>query len=200
MRFKFFYIILMFIFSCKKTENTSSVSTINKDSISTKIKNDTIKSVGLAEDNKEIKDEECTFDQSTQTDEFLRDIEELKGYVWDKEKRTATIKLSDTEILKIYRGGCMHFSLSATFVYDRVLDLEKDKKLIFDKIIWISLLLDEFDGKDIKEAINNNHLSITKNADNDYHITFMGGRLYELYYMNFNNENKTTFEIGYYLN
>jgi hypothetical protein len=190
----------MFVFSCKRTENNSTFSTINKDSISVKNKNNTIKSVSIAEENKEIEDEECIFDQSTQTDEFLKNIKELENYVWDEENRTATIKLSKTEILKIYRGGCMHFSLSATFVYDRILDLEKDKKLIFDKIIWISLLLDEFDGKDIKEAISNSHFSITKNAENDFHLNFMEGRLYELYYINFNNEDKTTFEIGYYLN
>jgi len=200
MRFKFFYIILMFIFSCKKTENTSPIFTISKDSISAEIKKNTIKSVSLVEENKEVENEECTFDQSTQTDEFLKNIEELENYVWDKENRIATIKLSDTEVLKIYRGGCMDFSLSATFVNNRILDFEEDKRQIFNKIIWITSLLNEFEGEEISNVIKEGNLAITKEDNFNYNVSFMNEKLYEFYYFNFNNKDRTTFEIGYYLN
>jgi hypothetical protein len=85
-------------------------------------------------------------------------------------------------------------------MYDRILDIEKDKKLIFDNIIWVTSLLEDFDGNDIKRVIDEGKVAITKRDDFNYHANFMDVKLYELYYFNFNNETRTTFDIGYYYN
>ncbi len=144
--------------------------------------------------------EECFFDQATQTDEFLKNIEELKNYTWDAEIKTAEIVLNDHWSLTIKRGGCDLFEMSASFMYDRVLDIEKDKKQIFDNIIWITSLLEDFDGEDLKRVIDKGSVVITKEDEFNYYANFMDVKLYELYYFYFNNKDRTTFEIGYFYN
>ena len=110
--------------------------------------------------------------------------------------------LNDHWSLTIKRGGCDHFEMSATFLYYRILDIEneKDKEQIFDSVIWITSLLEDFDGEDIKNAIETDKVIITKRNEYNYHANFMNEKLYELYHFNFNNKNVTTFEIGYYYN
>lgn len=144
--------------------------------------------------------QDCIFDQSTQTDEFLKGIKELENYQWDSETKTAKIVLNDHWSLTIKRGGCDYFEMSATFFHERILDIEKDKKQIFDSIIWITSLLEDFDGKDIKRVIDEGKVTITKRDEFNYHANFMDEELYELYYFNFSNKNVTTFNIGYYYN
>lgn len=190
-----FYIPMILIFSCKHVNSESKEGSIHMSSDSLNLVND---SVNL--DKNEISDEDCVFDQETQTDEFLKGIKELENYVWDSESKTAEIVLNDHWGLTIKRGGCNHFEMSASFLYDRVLDFEKDKKQIFDNIIWITSLLKDFDAEIIKESINNDKIVITKDDKFNYHINFMDVKLYELYFMNFNNDEVTTFDIGYYYN
>jgi hypothetical protein len=146
------------------------------------------------------KGEDCIFDQATQTDEFLKGIKEFEGYAWDVETKTAEIVLNDHWSLTIKRGGCDHFEMSASFICDRILDIEKDKNQIFDNIIWVTSLLKDFDGDDIKRVIEEGEVSITKRDKFNYHANFMDEKLYELYYFDFNNKDRTTFKIGYYYN
>jgi hypothetical protein len=142
---------------------------------------------------------DCLLNQSMQTDNFLKNIKELEGYFWNDESKTAKIVLSDSWELVIKNGGCNHYEVSATFTYDGILDVEKDKKLIFDKIIWITSLIEGFDGETIKEVIDTDRVSVTKEDEYNYYFNFMDERLYELYFMNFNNNNNvTTFSIGYF--
>ena len=54
-------------------------------------------------------DEECVFDMSTQTDEFLRSNNLLKNFSWDSNNKIA-IGLIGKDTLQITRGGCGHFS------------------------------------------------------------------------------------------
>ena len=153
-----------------------------------------------AKSSAKLVNQDCYFDQSTQTDDFLSDIEDLEGYNWNHETKIAEIVHNDHWSLNIKRGGCDDFEMSASFMYDGILDIEKDKKQIFDKVIWITSLLKDFDGKDIKRVIEEDKVSITKRDEFNYHANFMDEKLYELYYFNFNNEGRTNFEIGYYYN
>jgi hypothetical protein len=154
----------------------------------------------LIQDSIKVEQQTCFFDQSTQTDDFLKGIKEFEGYVWHSDTKTAEIVLNDHWSLTIKRGGCDHFEMSASFMYDRILDIEKDKKQIFDSVIWITSLLEDFDGKDIKRVIDEGKVSITKRDEFNYHANLMDEKLYELYYFNFNNKDITTFNIGYYYN
>jgi len=201
MKLKFYYIVFLFCLSCnnasKKNEETIIVDdTLTKDS--TEVIKSVINNTDLANEDEFI--EECIFDQATQTDKFLKDIKELDSYVWNSENKTAEIVLNDHWSLTIKRGGCDHFEMSASFMYYRILDIEKDKKQIFDSVIWITSILEDFDGKDIKQVIDEGKVSITKRDEFNYHANFMDEKLYELYYFNFNNKDITTFDIGYYYN
>lgn len=203
----FIIITNLVLLSCRdsilKTETTKvSIDAVTpKDSkalleeLLTQIDSDSIENKESAN---QQENEDCIFDQSTQTDEFLKDIKELEGYVWHPDTKMAEIILNKQESLIIKRGGCDVFQFYASFMNEKVLDFEKDKKQIFDSIIWITSLLEDFDGEDIKRVIEEGKISITKRDEFNYHANFMDKKLYEQYYFNFNNKDITTFEIGYY--
>ena len=142
--------------------------------------------------------QDCIFDQSTQTDEFLKDIKELEGYRWNQENKTAEIVLNDHWSLSIYRGGCDLFYITATFFYDRQLDFEEDRDVINEYVIWIVNLLEDFDNPTtIKDAIKNNELSITIEGNNKLFVNFMDIKVYESYIMDFESkDNFTKFSIS----
>ncbi len=111
----------------------------------------------------EEESEECVFDQTTQTDKFLRNIKELNGYKWDHEKRTATFVLETGDTLLIYRGGCNHFTVSAEF------RLRNDKtdytqwRNVYKKVLWVAKILDkEFDYQELKQDIELNKVKVEK--------------------------------------
>jgi hypothetical protein len=195
-------IVMIVFFSCKQETKATFLSDDYKNEIPTE---DCINPSEVEIESPSViitNIHDCTFDQETQTDEFLKGIKDLEVYTWDVETKTAEIVLNDHWGLTIKRGGCDHFEMYASFVYDRILDIEKegDRKQIFDNIIWITSLLEDFDGEDIKRVIEENEISITKRDEFNYHANFMDEKLYELYYFDFNNKDKTTFKIGYYYN
>lgn len=158
-----------------------------------------------ADKNSSIGDEvievDCIFDQATQTDDFLKGIKELENYKWDTATKTAYFPSKGDWELSISRGGCDHFELSATFKRMGKFDFEKEKSCVFSKIIWITLLLEEFEGDIIKEDIEGNRLSITKENENYLYANFMNERIYESYYMDYKTENNVTeFSISYGFN
>lgn len=59
----------------------------------------------------EVAAEECIFDQGTQTDAFLKGIEEFEAYTWNQEDKTAYIPLENGDQLEVVRGGCNHFTV-----------------------------------------------------------------------------------------
>lgn len=166
----FVVLILVFV-NCDSSLNnkkTIKVSIEKNNSENPKgLMNDLISELDSSDDNNvglgnSINDnQDCIFDQTTQTDEFLNGVKELSDYEWFPEKKEAEVVLNDHWSLTIKRGGCDHFEMSATFFYDRILDIEKDKKQIFDSIIWITSLLEEFDGESIKKAILDNKITIS---------------------------------------
>lgn len=149
------------------------------------------------------KEEDCIFDQETQNDDFLKGISELKGYVWNQEKRTATLKISEKETLKIFRGGCDHFSLSATFLVPKEITFQKNEKYFLSRILWISKLIyhkTEFEAIDI--VIKENKYSVDKSNPENIHINFLNKEVYNSFTAFYNAENKdyNTFSIEYFLN
>ncbi|MFK7831785.1 MAG: hypothetical protein AB8B52_00780 [Winogradskyella sp.] len=151
-----------------------------------------LKGAAQNETRKETLENECIFDQATQTDAFLKGIKELEGYKWDADSKTAEISLNDDWYLSLKRGGCDSFELSASFIYDRLLDFETDKQLIFDQVIWITNLIEGFDDEGIKSALNNNRIS-TEVLDEKVSIRFTDDMLSDFYYMIFQTEDDHSF-------
>jgi hypothetical protein len=156
-----FYCLIFLIFSCKN-ESSNSRKAISKD---LNLVKDTIVSL---EEMTEVED--CIFDQEAQTDEFLKGIKEFENYVWDSETKLATVELSKTEMLKIYRGGCAHFTLSATFEIKNLnLSFPKDKEFIFSKVLWVSQLIKEFHFEKIYNDLELNNFTL----ENDHNSVFI---------------------------
>jgi hypothetical protein len=106
---------------------------------------------------------ECVFDQSTQTDDFIKDKGVFTDYVWDADKKEATIRLDDGNILKAYRGGCMHFGMSGELEIKNT-DVELfELSYWFDKAVWIARnLFDETDAEYLETQIaRENYLAHT---------------------------------------
>ena len=192
MKLHFFVFIIVLLFSCKKERTFCGL-----------ILDDVEQSVSLESEkseNQNRQNQDCIFDQSIQTDVFLKGIKELEGYTWDDDSKSAEIVLNDHWSLTITRGGCDHFLLSAEFFYDRNLEFEDNKKVIFEKIIWItSLLKEEFEFESIKSCIEEDKLTFTE-TDNGFFGNFMDSKIYEMYTFDYRKEKETTvFGISYYL-
>ena len=192
MKLHFFVFIIVLLFSCKKERTFCGL-----------ILDDVEQSVSLESEkseNQNRQNQDCIFDQSIQTDVFLKGIKELEGYTWDDDSKSAEIVLNDHWSLTITRGGCDHFLLSAEFLYDRNLEFEDNKKVIFEKIIWItSLLKEEFEFESIKSCIEEDKLTFTE-TDNGFFGNFMDSKIYEMYTFDYRKEKETTvFGISYYL-
>lgn len=110
-----------------------------------------------------IESDDCIFDQITQTDEFLEDITELKGYQWNKESKIATFRLDNGDTLLITRGGCYHFGVSAEFrLRNATIDFS-DWTNVYDKVLWIAKILDtEFEHDMIKNELDSNLITTQK--------------------------------------
>ena len=142
----------------------------------------------------------CKYSRSEQTDAFISDVQELQGYVWDDEEKTAQLVLNDHWGLTLKRGGCEHFELSAAFMYDRYLDLEQNDSMIFEQVKWITGLIDEFDSEQIADALDNRKIYIQAVGEGDYFINFTDEILYEYYQFRYRTwEDTTNFKIGKYI-
>ena len=141
----------------------------------------------------------CKFEMELQTDEFLHEIDTLNGYEWDDENKSASLALNDHWGLTLRRGGCDHFELSASFLYDRTLDFESNRTMIFDQAKWITGLIPEFDGPMIAKALDSSYFIIQQVIEGQYYINFTDEVLYDYYQFEFQTwEDHTKFKIGRY--
>ena len=178
---KYICLIIVLFWSCKQSSNKQDDITVTIGEEGITIKKDS------SEVN--VDDNDCTFDQETQTDDFLKGIKELEGYSWNQETKTAIIKLSETEILSIYRGGCAHFELSGSFNLKNVnLSYPRDKKIIYKKALWLAERLTGFPYKIIKKDILNENFEIY-NDHNSVSLEFLSEKNFPLYiWVSDNNE------------
>lgn len=207
------FLIPILIFSCNNSEKNKEVMQKevkdNEVEVVEQVALETLVTSAEVEDNvrlehptiEEANDEnedDCIFDQATQTDEFLHGISELENYSWDAEQKVATIPLNTSDTLLIRRGGCYHFGVSAEFIlYRRSIDYSKWEN-VFERVLWISKLLEsEFAYEDIKEEIENSKIRIEE--DNvSFQSEYLGDNNYSLYRKI--EEGKTVIELSYYIN
>jgi len=141
-------------------------------------------------------EEECIFDQATQTDEFVKSVSEFSNYTWNNESKEATVILPSNETLIAQRGGCYHFGISGTLVTNDRTDFD-NLDYWFEKSLWIAeRLFSENDFRTLKKSIEQK--TYTMPEGNSTYILFP-----HEYYSEFSmtlkkNGNKVELYIGYY--
>ena len=114
-------------------------------------------------------DEECIFDQSTQTDEFIKTKGVFSNYVWDNDKKEATIVLDNGDVLKARRGGCVHFGMSGELESSDTSVELTDINYWFEKAMWIAQnILDQSDAEHLKNQISKKQYTLLSENDSIY--------------------------------
>ncbi len=160
-------ILLLIASSCSNPDQENKQISIIEERpsvITDSLKNENIQQTA----SENAKSEDCIFDQATQTDEFLKGIQELKGYKWDFASRTATYILETGDSLLVTRGGCNHFIISGEF------RLRNDKTdysqwvNVYQKVLWIAKALDkEFYYEELKRDIDSGKVTLADHGDID---------------------------------
>jgi hypothetical protein len=159
---------------------------------------ETTKNKQLTEENNGINQKDCLVTITNQTDDFLKNIDELQNYKWNAITKKATIKLANDEVLTITRGGCIHFLVSAEFQLSKSISYENDSTYIFDRVLWISELINDYKYSMLKDAIKSGAYETVTNK----HITtlvFTNEILKEKFYAITINAKENTFSISQFL-
>ena len=158
----------------------------------------TNKSKELTKENNGIHQKDCLVTITNQTDDFLKNIDELQNYKWNAVTKKATINLTNDEILTITRGGCIHFLVAAEFQLAKSINYEKDSTYIFDRVLWITKLINDYKYSMLKDAIKSGAYKTVTNK----HITtlvFTNEILKEKFYAITINGKENTFSISQFL-
>jgi hypothetical protein len=158
--------------------------------------------IGLIAFIKGFSQEDCIFDQATQTDEFLKGIPELENYSWNQETKTATIVFPNQDTLLVQRGGCDHFGVSAEFILRNDPADFRNWDNVFDKVLWIAEILDnEFNFERLRDDLKSNKLEIVRINSADEVIfsdEYLQINHYEL--IRFIDQKKTIIFLSFYIN
>jgi len=143
--------------------------------------------------------DDCIFDQSTQTDEFIKDIKEFHNYTWDDLKKEGTIILDNGDTLIATRGGCDHFGISGTLIQLTSELKTMDQKFIFEKGLWMAeRLFDNKDFQQLKILIKNEDYRIEQYDDQRFFLYFNHEYFSEYYLLGKWYDGILKIEIGYY--
>ncbi|WP_340153380.1 hypothetical protein [uncultured Marivirga sp.] len=144
-------------------------------------------------------EEDCIFDQETQTDEFIRDIQEFQNYEWNDSTKEATIILESGDTLIAYRGGCYHFGISGTLkTADQELR-ETSKDYILEKGLWMAKnLFTTFNFNELQNKVTTEDYEIIRSDEEIFHIEFNHDYYSEYYLRAEQLDGQLKVEIGYY--
>jgi len=128
----------------------------------------------LAKSNNEDIEEEfpCVYDVETQTDDFLKGIDYFKGYVWNIESKSATIRMSENEELIIHKGGCDHYSVSATVKIKRPRVINSLEYYLFYVLMIAEKLPQDFMHDEVLDALADSKYSIETYENGTEEIIF----------------------------
>lgn len=145
-------------------------------------------------------EDDCIFDLSTQTSDFMESIPEYANYTWDDIEKTATVVLNNSDTVTITRGGCVHYnqyielittandSLSTSNIeYCLQLSQELAKK-VFNEAD--NQLIDSLVSSNYYRVVESNHLYIEFIQDYYCQMTV---------YATESKSGRFTLEIGFYL-
>jgi len=168
MKYLIYFLILVSIISCNNTQTKEQDQIVNNEKTITDnldIEKEELKLDSIIETEIENEDDDdCIFDQTYQTDEFLKGKNEFENYIWDSISKTATIILDNNDTLLIRRGGCYSFGVSAEFRLRIDQTDYSNWNNVYERILWISKILEsEFSYSNIKSEIDSSKVII----DND---------------------------------
>ena len=143
-------------------------------------------------------EEECVFDLETQTDEFVKDIPEFSNYVWNNDRKEATIKLKDGNILIAHRGGCVHFGISGELHLKGNEISINDFDYWFEKVKWIGKrLFNDSDYEILVKSLENK--TYTDMSDNRGIYIVIPHKTYNEFLISIKTEEKSkVLYVGYY--
>jgi len=147
-------------------------------------------------------DNDCIFNQETQTDDFLKGIKIFKNYKWDNKAKTAKIKLENGDSIIIFRGGCVHFGVSAKMKIKKSTIDFSDWENVNTKVLWIAKILqNEFNYKMLKAELDSSNYEIEKGQRADI-LTFKDDYLIQNNYLVYRILGKKydVIELSYYIN
>ncbi len=141
-------------------------------------------------------EDECIFDQTTQTDDFVKSVAEFSNYSWNSETKEATIILPNAEVLVAHRGGCNHFGISGTLITNDSTNFS-DLDHWFERCLWIAeRLFSENDFQSLKKSIEGQSYSMLEG--NTLYISFPHDYYAEFYMTLKKRGDKVELYIGYY--
>ncbi|WP_340154053.1 hypothetical protein [uncultured Marivirga sp.] len=146
-------------------------------------------------------DSDCVFDLSTQTDDFIKEIEETETYTWDDSKKEATILLDNGDTLIAHRGGCNHFGVSGTLIKENVRLENIDKSYIIQSGIWIAeRMFTPANVKELKIKLETEDYQIGRDDENLFYLYFNHESYSEYFLRAERIEGLVKIQIGYYFN
>lgn len=140
-------------------------------------------------------EDDCPFDLSNQTDDFIKDVPEFSDYVWNSSTKEATIKLPNGDVLIAQRGGCSHFGLSGTLISTDSTPLSNEDYWR-KKVLWIAKRI--FDETDYSFLVYSLESKSYEKGDEPYSYYFP-----HEYYSSFSitmttKDGKVELYVGYY--
>ncbi|MCV9385067.1 hypothetical protein [Reichenbachiella ulvae] len=203
-------VLLVFVTSCSSTHRETANQDSSVDSLLTAVVTEQATDIIVPEEKEpeEVEPQEkepeddCIFDQSTQTDEFLKGIKELENYEWDDITKTATIPLDNGDTLYVSRGGCYSFGVSALLKTTQNTSQYADWNQVFEQALWMSeVLQSEFAHEELKIDIESNKIEIESYDDQEV-VTFSDEYLQSNHYelTRTLGEEAVTIELSYYIN
>lgn len=166
--------VLLLSCSNQPKEATSQSDSLQRDSETTEA--ESLKPEVL-DSSTSIGEDECIFDVSTQTDDFVKGIAELANYTWDDASKTATILLENGDTLYAQRGGCYHFTYAGRLV-------TRDNHEVMDTAFWLNKgkwiadrVFRDYDKKLVDSLISNKIYTI-HNDNEGLQVVFEGDHSY----------------------
>ena len=161
------FILILVFFSCSNNVNTGHL-VISKSKRMILLQEKIIKEELLEKSHVAFYPDDCTYLQSMQTDDFLKNAHELKGYVWDSIDKTATVVLNENETLKIRKGGCYDYCVSAEFIISKSEIDYSDWENVFKKVLWIAQILkSEFYYEELKKEMEAKNYTTEKSNNTE---------------------------------
>ena len=193
---KYYPLILCLVLACsgRDTSATEDLSdTIPEESILAQTETD-----DSEEEYNEEEFDECIFDLSSQTSEFLEGITEFRNFKWDDEAKIASILLDNGDSLYVRRGGCTHFEVAITL-------LTQEKKNVMDTAFWLTKaksyadkIYDNYD-KHLLDSLITHKIYKSYDQEGNLYVAFEGHNFSEFYEYVSRQQEKVKMELIYYM-
>ncbi|MEZ5042925.1 MAG: hypothetical protein R2828_23725 [Saprospiraceae bacterium] len=115
---------------------------------------------------------DCTFDQTTQTDAFVKAIPTIQSYTWDPVTHTATIPQPNGDTLELFRGGCDHYAVGGRIKTLQSVDLSNTQSWIGKALQLAEIMKSEMEVDSLRKAIQQKDFVIEAYDEHHYELGF----------------------------